>query len=146
VGKVIVDPVKKYQNIISNTQALVYSLFGAIGYSRSILKDLAKNGDIGKLQTGTAKDCIHNQSNEYPNGYEFGCCTILEEYSIYEKHSLLLLEAWNVFTIHHYIKNLTKLCMYLLQLMGPQCAQFSDGIYKIMHVADKEYADSRFPF
>jgi hypothetical protein len=70
VGKVIVDPVKKYQNIISNTQALVYSLFGAIGYSRNILKDLVKNGDIGELQTGTAKDYIHNQSNDYPNGYD----------------------------------------------------------------------------
>jgi hypothetical protein len=41
--------------------------------------------------------------------------------------------------ICHYIKNLTKLCMYLLQLMGPQCVQFSDGIYKIMEFADKEY-------
>jgi hypothetical protein len=31
--------------------------------------------------------------------------------------------------------------MYLFQLMGPQCAQFSDEIYKIMQFADKEYAD-----
>jgi hypothetical protein len=31
--------------------------------------------------------------------------------------------------------------MYLLQLMGPQCAQFSDGIYNIMQFADEEYAD-----
>jgi hypothetical protein len=31
--------------------------------------------------------------------------------------------------------------MYLLQLIGPQCAKFSDGIYKIMQFADKEYAD-----
>ena len=92
--KVTVDSVKIFQNIISNTQALVYSLFGAIGYSRNILKDLAKNGDIGKLQTGTAKDyIIHNQSNEYHYGYEFGRCTILEQYSIYKKHSLLLFEA-----------------------------------------------------
>ncbi len=37
-----VDPVRKYQNIISNTQALVYSLFGAIEYSQIILNDLAK--------------------------------------------------------------------------------------------------------
>ncbi len=51
----------------------------------------------------------------------------------------MLLEAWNVFMIHHYIKNLTKLCAYLLQLMGPQCAQCSDGIYKIMQFVDKEY-------
>ncbi len=54
----------------TKTQALVYSLFGAIGYSRNILKDLVKNGDIGELQTGTAKDYIHNQSNDYPNGYD----------------------------------------------------------------------------
>jgi hypothetical protein len=31
--------------------------------------------------------------------------------------------------------------MYLLQLMGPQCTQFSGGIYKIMQFADKEYPD-----
>jgi hypothetical protein len=73
VEKVSLNPVKKYQNNISNTQALVYSLFRAIGHSHNILKDhLAKHGDIGKLQTGTAKDYIHNQINEYPNGYEFG--------------------------------------------------------------------------
>jgi hypothetical protein len=40
-----------------------------------------------------------------------------------------------------YIKNPTKLCMYLLQLMGPQCSQFSDGNYKIMQFADKDYVD-----
>jgi hypothetical protein len=97
VGKVTVDLVKKYQHIISNSQALVYSLFGAIGYSCNIPKDLAKNGDIGELQTGTAKNYIHNQSNEYPNGCEFGCCSSLEEYTVYKKHSFLLLEAWNVF-------------------------------------------------
>jgi hypothetical protein len=68
---------RKYQNIISNTQALVYSLFGVIGYSQIILNELAKKGDIDKLQSGTAKDYIHNQSNKCPNGYEFGC--ILEQ-------------------------------------------------------------------
>jgi hypothetical protein len=31
--------------------------------------------------------------------------------------------------------------MYLIQLIGPQCAQFSDGIYKIFKFSDKEYAD-----
>jgi hypothetical protein len=48
--------------------SMVYSLFGAIDYSQIILNNLAKNGDINELQTGTAKDYIHNQSNEYPNG------------------------------------------------------------------------------
>jgi hypothetical protein len=81
------------------------------------------------------------QRDEYYNAYEFGHCAILKGYTIYEKHSLLLLEAWNFFMICHYIKNLTKLCMYLLQLMGPQCAQFSDGIYIIMQFADKKYTD-----
>ncbi len=141
VEKITIDPVRKYQNIISNTQALVYLLIGAIGYSQIIFSNLDKKGDIDKLQTGTAKDYMHNQSNECLNGYEFGCCTILEQYTIYKKHSLLLHEVWNVFMIRHYIKNRTKLCMYLLQLMGPQCAQFSDRIYKIMQFADKEYAD-----
>jgi hypothetical protein len=56
VEKVTVDPMRKYQNIISNTQVLVYSLFGAAGYSWKIFHNLAKNGDIEKRQTGTAKD------------------------------------------------------------------------------------------
>jgi hypothetical protein len=62
----------------------MYSLFGAIHYSRIILNNLAKKGDIDELHTETAKDYIHNQSNECPNGCEFGCCTILEQYTIYK--------------------------------------------------------------
>ncbi len=79
VEKVTINPMRKYQNLISNTQVLVYSLFGAIGYTQIILNNLAKNADIDKLQTETAKGYLHNQSNEYPNGYEFRRCTILEQ-------------------------------------------------------------------
>jgi hypothetical protein len=71
-------------SLISNTHALVYSLFGAIGYSRIILYNLAEKGDIDELQAGTAKDYIPKQSNENPNGYEFGCYAILEQYIIYK--------------------------------------------------------------
>ncbi len=82
---------KKYQNIISNTQSLVYTIFGTIGPARKIVKDPAKTGNIGELPTGIAKDYIHNQSNEYPIDYVFGHWVNLENCSDYGQHSLYYL-------------------------------------------------------
>jgi hypothetical protein len=66
----------------------------AIIYSRIILNNLAKKGDIDELQTGTAKDKIYNQSNECPHGYGFGRCAIPEQYTIFTK-TILCCYLWH---------------------------------------------------